>query len=74
MWMYVRHGSRNPGDDEIPEMKTRLPALRDAIVSAHEAGVGSMTRDEIEALRPPAMSTLPHVVGAPRTLPGSGAC
>ena len=50
MWMYVRHGSRNPGDDEIPEMKTRLPALRDAIVSAHEAGVGSLTRDEIEAL------------------------
>jgi len=51
MWMYVRHGSRNPGDDEILEMKTLLPALRDEIVAAWDDGAGSMTGEEIAALK-----------------------
>ena len=50
MWMYIRTGSRsdeiptrktnaffrirNPGNDEILEMTTRLPELRDRIVAA----------------------------------------
>lgn len=51
MWMYVRHGSRNPGDDEIIEMNTLLPELRDRIVAAADAGEGGLTFSEIRDLK-----------------------
>jgi len=51
MWMYVRHGSRNPGDDEIIEMNTIMPELRDRIVAAADAGEGSLTFSEIRDLK-----------------------
>merc|ERR1711909_53297 len=51
MWMYIRHGSRNPGDDEILEMTTLLPELRDRIVAAADAGEGSLTFLEVKDLK-----------------------
>merc|ERR1719316_613487 len=51
MWMYVRHGSRRPGDDEILEMTTLLPELRDRIVAAADVGKGSLTFLEVKDLR-----------------------
>jgi len=51
MWMYIRHGSRNPGDDEIIEMTTLLPELRDRITAAADAGKGSLTFKEINDLK-----------------------
>merc|ERR1719297_347394 len=51
MWMYVRHGSRRPGDDEILEMTTLLPELRDRIVAAADAGEGSLTFLEVKDLK-----------------------
>merc|ERR1719333_682104 len=51
MWMYVRHGSRRPGDDEILEMTTLLPELRDRIVAAADVGKGTLTFLEVKDLR-----------------------
>merc|ERR1712110_856733 len=51
MWMYIRHGSRQPGDDEILEMTTLLPELRDRIVAAADAGEGSLTFLEVKDLK-----------------------
>ena len=50
MWMYIRHGARNPKDDEILEMTTLLPLLRDRIVAAAKAGEGNLTFREIKDL------------------------
>ena len=46
-WILARHGTRNPGDDDILEMAERLPVLRDEIVAAHENGVGGLGEEEI---------------------------
>ena len=46
-WILARHGTRNPGDDDILEMAERLPGLRDEIVAAHEAGTGTLGEEEI---------------------------
>lgn len=46
-WSLARHGTRNPGDDDILDMAERLPALRDDIVAAHEAGAGGLGEEEI---------------------------
>ena len=46
-WVLARHGTRNPGDDDILEMADRLPGLRDEIVAAHEAGAGTLGEEEI---------------------------
>jgi len=50
MWMYIRHGARNPGDDEILDMTTLLPELRDRITAAADAGESSLTYKEIKDL------------------------
>jgi hypothetical protein len=36
LWQLVRHGTRNPGDDDIELMRSRGPELRDAVVENHE--------------------------------------
>ena len=46
----VRHGTRNPSDDDILAMAAQLPQLRDAIVAAWEEGRGSMTEEDIAEL------------------------
>ena len=46
-WVLARHGTRNPGDDDILEMAERLPALRDEILAAHLAGAGSLGEEDI---------------------------
>merc|ERR1711909_132216 len=51
VWMYIRHGSRNPGDDEILDMTSLLPELRDKILAAADAGEGSLTFKEIMDLK-----------------------
>merc|ERR1711988_1564422 len=50
MWMYIRHGARNPGDDEILDMTRFLPKLRDRIIAAADAGRGHLTFREISDL------------------------
>jgi len=42
---------RQPGDDEILEMTTLLPELRDRIVAAADAGEGSLTFLEVKDLK-----------------------
>ena len=43
----ARHGTRNPGDDDILEMNDKLPGIRDRIVNAWEKGLGGMDEEEI---------------------------
>ena len=51
LWMYVRHGTRNPGDSDIAGMKTLLPPLQQGILSAWEEGQGDLTSEEVEQLQ-----------------------
>ena len=46
-WYLARHGTRNPGDDDILEMAEMLPVLRDEIVAAHEEGRGGLGEEDI---------------------------
>ena len=50
LWVLARHGTRNPGDDDILEMAERLPALRDEIVAAHQGGAGGLGEEDITRL------------------------
>ena len=40
-WLLARHGSRNPGDDDIEKMLSRGPELRDLVLKNHEEGKGT---------------------------------
>ena len=46
-WNLARHGTRNPGDDDILEMGDTLPSIRDQIVNAWEEGGGAMEEEDI---------------------------
>jgi len=46
-WNLARHGTRNPGDDDIPEMEDQLPDIRDQIVAAWNEGLGELDEDDI---------------------------
>ena len=39
-WLLARHGSRNPGDEDIAKMLSRGPELRDLVLKNHEEGRG----------------------------------
>ena len=47
VWILARHGTRNPGDDDILEMKEQLPGLRDKVVLAWEEGRGDISEEDI---------------------------
>ena len=40
LWLLVRHGTRNPGEDDILEMQTRGVEIQQNIVKNHEEGRG----------------------------------
>ena len=46
-WNLARHGTRNPGDDEILEMEDELPGIRDQIIAAWTDGPGQLDEDDI---------------------------
>ena len=46
-WILARHGTRNPGDEDILMMEDELPRLRDEIVTAWQEGRGSMREEDI---------------------------
>ena len=46
-WNLARHGTRNPGDDDILEMAAILPNIRDQILNKWEVGLGGMEEEEI---------------------------
>ena len=39
-WLLVRHGTRNPGDDDIIDMKTRGVQIQESIIKNHKEGRG----------------------------------
>ena len=39
-WLLVRHGTRNPGDDDILDMLTRGKEIQHSIIKNHEEGKG----------------------------------
>ena len=46
-WNLARHGTRNPGDEDILEMAAILPNIRDQILNKWEVGLGGMEEEEI---------------------------
>jgi hypothetical protein len=46
-WNLARHGTRNPGDDDILEMTAILPNIRHQILNSWEEGLGEMEEEEI---------------------------
>merc|ERR1711915_562289 len=46
-WNLARHGTRNPGDDDILEMNEKLPGIRSLIVEKWEEGLGYMEEEDI---------------------------
>ena len=49
-WNLARHGTRNPGDDDILEMTAILPNIRHQILNSWEEGLGEMEEEEIVGL------------------------
>lgn len=47
-WLIARHGTRNPGDDDILLMKLRGPVLRDEIVWLHGEGAGDLCQADVD--------------------------
>ena len=45
-WILARHGSRNPGDDDISQMEIRGPAIQAAIIDNHQNGKGELIQFE----------------------------
>ena len=43
-WLLARHGSRNPGDDDISQMEIRRPEIQAAIIDNHQNEKGNMNR------------------------------
>jgi len=41
-WLLARHGTRNPGDDDILEMAARLPEIQKVILENHSHGKGKL--------------------------------
>ena len=39
-WLLVRHGTRNPSDDDIVEMQTRGVEIQQNIIENHNQGKG----------------------------------
>ena len=46
----ARHGTRNPGAEDITAMAAQLPELRDAVVAAWLEGRGTMAEEDIVRL------------------------
>ena len=40
-WLLVRHGTRNPGDDDILDMQNRGKEIQKNIIKNHEEGRGN---------------------------------
>ena len=47
IWILARHGTRNPGDDDILMMAENLPRLQDEIITAWQEGRGNMEEEDI---------------------------
>ena len=43
-WLLARHGSRNPGDDDISQMEIRGPEIQAAIIDNHQNEKGNLNR------------------------------
>ena len=46
-WILARHGTRNPGYDDVLEMEEKLPNIRDSIIAAWSEGLGELKEDDI---------------------------
>ena len=44
-WLLVRHGTRNPGDDDILDMQNRGKEIQNSIIKNHEEGRGKSRSD-----------------------------
>ena len=51
VWLLARHGARNPSLDDMEEMETSLPKLRDNILAAFDNEQSGLDTEQVEALR-----------------------
>ena len=49
-WLMSRHGTRNPGTEDMMELETKLQSLRKQIVNNHNEGRGSLCEDDLDNL------------------------
>ena len=49
-WLLARHGTRNPGTEDMQELEKALPLIRKMIVDNHSQGLGSLCVDDIDNL------------------------
>ena len=49
-WLLARHGSRNPGNDDIEKMLSRGPELRDLVLKNHEEGKGTCSAKNLKSI------------------------
>lgn len=49
-WFLSRHGTRNPGTEDMVKLKNELPILRQAINENHKEGRGNLCLDDLDNL------------------------
>ena len=50
-WLLARHGSRNPGDDDISQMEIRGPEIQAAIIDNHQSEKGNLNTNALSFYR-----------------------
>ena len=51
LWILSRHGTRNPGSEDMAELQQVLPELRNLILGNTKAGKGNLCKDDVENLK-----------------------
>ncbi len=47
-WLLSRHGTRNPGTEDMITLQSLLPLIRNDVISNHKAGRGSLCKKDIK--------------------------
>ena len=49
-WLMSRHGTRNPGTEDMMELEEKLPLIRTQIINNHNEGRGTLCEDDLDNL------------------------
>lgn len=51
IWSLIRHGTRNPGDDDIIDMAEKLPIIKEKILDAYDSRKGKLSPEDVDRFR-----------------------